>query len=174
MVAVNAKNLLLIAAAIVCAAPFTSAQRLYDDGSLSLRDIEDYYSDLSARTYEPLSIREYIDEQIELALREYDDAFEELTARATQKEIDENLKTWQNREKDAKKKLKPAQEKEKEAKKALDKDPNNEEKKKAYRRAGNDVHTLRESLEGAREQVEYWKKAKASPSPAGSPKGKKK
>ncbi|KAH6901949.1 hypothetical protein BKA70DRAFT_1229407 [Coprinopsis sp. MPI-PUGE-AT-0042] len=171
MVAITTRNLLLVAAAIIGAAPFTSAQRLYDDGSLSLRDVEDYYSDLSARAYEPLSIREYIDEQFELALRDYDEVFDELTARATQKEIDEKLKTWTAREKDAKKKLKAAQDKEREAKKALDKDPKNEEKKKAHRRAGDAVNTLRDSLEGARDEIEYWKKAKASPSPAGSPKG---
>lgn len=176
MVAITTKNILVIAAAIVSATPFVSGQRLYDDGSLSLRDVDDYYSDLTARSYEPLSIREYIDEQIELALREYDDAFDELVSRATQKEIDDKIKFWKAAEKDAKKKLKAARDKEKEAKKALDKDPKNKDKEKAYRRAGDAANTLQDSLDGARDEIDHWSKQKPSrsPSPQGSPKGKKK
>ncbi|KAH6901929.1 hypothetical protein BKA70DRAFT_1307784 [Coprinopsis sp. MPI-PUGE-AT-0042] len=80
MVAISGKNLLLVATAIVGATSFTYAQRLYNDGSLSLRDFEDY-SELSSRSFEPLSIREYINDQIDLALRDYDDILDELIAR---------------------------------------------------------------------------------------------
>ncbi|KAH6901942.1 hypothetical protein BKA70DRAFT_1229401 [Coprinopsis sp. MPI-PUGE-AT-0042] len=134
MVAITTKRLLSIAAAIASLTPFTSAQRLYDDGSLSASTLT------SSMTSLLVSPRKRSMTISRLGVS----------------------------------RLKDAQTKEKEAKKALDSDPNNEEKKKAYRRAGNDVNTLRDSLGGAREQVEFWKKAKASPSPERSPKGKPK
>jgi hypothetical protein len=163
MVIITGKNLLLVAAVIIGAAPFTSAQRLYDDGSLSLRDFYDDHSDLSARSYnEPLSIREYIDDQIELALREYDDVFDELVARHTQKEIDDKIKYWQKAERDARKNLKPAQDKQKAAKKALDKDPNNKDKKRAYKRAGDELDTVRGAMGAAEDELVFWRKQKAS------------
>jgi hypothetical protein len=62
MVALNGKTFLLLAAAIFSAAPIASAQ------------------DLSG--IDSLAIREYIDEQIDIALREYDDIFDEVVSRA--------------------------------------------------------------------------------------------
>jgi hypothetical protein len=65
MVAITMKNLLLVAAAMLGTAPaITSAQRYYEDGSLAARGRQ--------------SVRDYIDEQIDLALREYLDFDEQI------------------------------------------------------------------------------------------------
>ncbi|KAH6901934.1 hypothetical protein BKA70DRAFT_1307792 [Coprinopsis sp. MPI-PUGE-AT-0042] len=172
MVAITGKSFLLIAAAIIGAAPFTSAQRLYDDGSLSLRDFDDYYSGLSARSFERLSIREYIDEQIDLALREYDDVFDELTARHTEQKIREEVQKWEREVARTRPLLKPAVDKEKAARKNKAKDP------KAHQKAKNELDTIRGSLEGYEENLSYWKGQRPSPAPGSAPgspgKGKKK
>jgi hypothetical protein len=69
MVAITMKNLLLVAAMLGAAPAITSAQRFYEDGSLAARG--------------RYSVREYIDEQIDLALREYlEGDEEELVSRA--------------------------------------------------------------------------------------------
>jgi hypothetical protein len=162
--------LLAVAAGIIGVAPITSAQRLYDDGSLSLRDFDVYASDLSARSVdsEILSIREYIDEQIELALREYDDIFDDLAARHTKEEIAAQVARWTNEVNRSKPVVRAANDKFKAASKNKAKDP------KAYQKAKNELDTARGALEGYEENLHFWSRLTPSPSPPpGKGKGRK-
>ncbi|KAH6901933.1 hypothetical protein BKA70DRAFT_1405274, partial [Coprinopsis sp. MPI-PUGE-AT-0042] len=163
MIAMKSKSFLLVAATILGAAPFAFSQRVYEDGSLSLRDFDGYYSELSARSFEPLSIREYIDEQIDLALREYDDIFDELTARHTEKTIKAEIKKFEGKIAEGKALLKDA----KKRFKAAQKNRKNDEKE--YQAAKTHLDGIQGPLEYNEEQLSYWKSQKASPEPASAP-----
>jgi hypothetical protein len=198
MVHIIIKNLALVAVFIFTVSPFGSSQQLYDDGSLAARgeglygnldarnfhanldardlydefDARDLFDELGARDFydgsEALYVRSYIDDKINLALRSYDVALQELYTRASEAEIASQIATWTKRYNDAKALLRPAVQRERDAKKALDKDKNNKTLQTAYRKAGNEVHTIRGSMEGAEESLDHWKAQKPSPGPSRS------
>jgi hypothetical protein len=99
--------LLTVAGGIIGVAPLASAQRLFDDKPISLRDFDSTYYTLgpTSRSFDlPLSLYDsYIDEKIELALREHDnDIYDDLAPRHTRTEITRQVKKWKEEAKKAK------------------------------------------------------------------------
>lgn len=159
------RSLLFIAAALVGAA---SAQRFYDEDILALRDYLDNYN-LESRSYRQSlnSIREYIDEQVELALRDYieDNQEQMLFARATAKEIADKLKFAREQLADAKKWVKKWMDKIK----ALDKkSPTYAADKKKLE---NELSVSRDAQANWESQESFW--LKQVPSNDTAKKGKK-
>jgi hypothetical protein len=84
-------------AAIIIPVTMVAAQCYHSVDDLAPRGLSlDDDLDFAARGYDDdaLSVREYIDTQIELALRDYQDSFEELFARHTGEEIASKVAEW--------------------------------------------------------------------------------
>ncbi|TEB24274.1 hypothetical protein FA13DRAFT_1817997 [Coprinellus micaceus] len=132
--------------------------------------------DFAARGYDDdaLSVREYIDTQIELALRDYQDSLEELFARHTREEIASKVAEWRRKLAEVKPLLKPAVNARKAAEKAHKANPNDENLKTMYKKAKQEEAGIRGSVEHAEDEFDFWQKLKPSrsPSPSASPKGK--
>ncbi|KAF5330985.1 hypothetical protein D9619_005202 [Psilocybe cf. subviscida] len=191
MVSSIIRNFALVVVCVTLGTPFYGhSQSLYDDGSLAIRgegmygdinarniyselDTRDLYDDFDTRDFhnpnQALSVREYIDEQISLALRSYDDTFQELYRRATEAEIKKEIEEWTKEYNDGKKLLRDAVKAERDTGRALDKDPHNKELQKAHWKAGNELHTIRGAYEATEEQLEHLKSLKPSPGPGRTP-----
>ncbi|TEB23568.1 hypothetical protein FA13DRAFT_1817996 [Coprinellus micaceus] len=178
MVLITIPKAVVLLAAIVVPATMVAAQGYYSVDDLALRGLSlDDDLDFAARGYDDdsLSVREYIDTQIELALRDYQDSFEELFARHTKEEIASKIAEYKRKLAQAEPLLKPAVNRRKAAEKAYRAKTTDAALKKAYETAKTAENTIRDSVEGHRENLEFWQSQQPSrsPSPAGKGKGKK-
>jgi hypothetical protein len=179
MVAITTRKLQFFIAAFVGASTLVSAQGSHSVDTLAVRGVGlDDQIDLVGRGYddEALSVREYIDEQIEIALRDYEEEIQELFARHTQAEITSKINYFRSALARSEPLLRPAVRAMQDAKRRSDRAPNDQALKQAYRKAKNNADTQRGIVEQDREQLEYWQRQRPSPSPGRSPspsKGKK-
>ena len=178
MVLITIPKAVVLLAAIIVPATMVSAQGYHSYDDLAVRGLSlDDDIDLFSRGYddESLSVREYIDAQIEYALRDYQESFEDLFARHTQKEIDSKIAEYRNKLRTAEPLLKPAVNERKAAEKAYKAKTSDAALKKKYETAKTKENTIRDSIEGHRENLEFWQSQRPSrsPSPAGKGKGKK-
>ncbi|KAJ3523564.1 hypothetical protein NMY22_g11382 [Coprinellus aureogranulatus] len=123
-------------------------------------------SSSSPSSPKPLSLRDYIDEQVELAVRAYADEFQELHARHSAEEIKRQIQYWKQQFEASKRLLPPLTKARRDAEKKYNKDKN-ADNKKALDRAKLAEDKQRDLMEGNREQLEYWQSEK--PSRPGTP-----
>jgi hypothetical protein len=166
MVLFTIPGLALLVSVLAIPAEIVAAQGSHPVDTLALRGFSlDDELDFATRGYdnEPLSVREYIDSQIELALREYQEEFEQLFARHTREEIDAKVRQFQRALARSQPLLGPAVARLTAARKALRAEPRNEVLKAAYERAKTEEASQRGIVEYNEEQLQYWSSQTPSP-----------